>query len=78
MTITRFEEVSLKGQKRAKCSKCEKKLTRSRKFLQTLSPFNKAADGLSKTRDQIHGELREEIAAWKEEPVVCAACSEAT
>lgn len=73
-TIT-FNEVSIQGQKSVKCAGgCKRTLKRSRKFWQTLSPFNKNAAGELKTRDQIYDELRAERDAWVDEPETCSHC----
>lgn len=73
-TIT-FSEVAVQGQKSAKCAGgCKRTLRRSRKFWQTLSPFNKNAAGELKSRTEIQGELLAERAAWMDEPETCSHC----
>jgi hypothetical protein len=69
-----FDEVCAYGQKSVKCPSCGKKLKRSRKFFQTLNPFNKLPDGTPKNRKDIYAELSVEIASWKKEPETCALC----
>ncbi len=63
MTRIRFEEVSVKGMRRWVVN--GKKRQETRKFWQTLSPFNKAADGTPKTRDQIYEQILRERRDWE-------------
>lgn len=74
-TTMTFDEVALRGYKRVKCASCGKRLTRQRKFWQTLSPFNKKKDGSVKYADDIRAELRAECASWEREPEICSACA---
>lgn len=77
-TIT-FNEVAIQGQKSVKCSGgCGRRLKRSKKFWQTLSPFNKNAAGELKTREEIYEELRAERNAWLNETETCSHCATAT
>lgn len=70
-----FNEVSIQGNKTVKCARaCGQSLKRSLKFWQTLSPFNKNADGKPKTRDEIQGELKAERSKWLTEPEICKRC----
>jgi hypothetical protein len=62
MPTYRFPSVTLQAA-RKKDGKRQQKT-----FSQTLNPFNKAADGTPKTREQIMAELREEADRWKNEP----------
>lgn len=74
-TIT-FREVAVRGQKLVKCAGgCNRTLKRQRKFWQTLSPFNKNADGKVKGQGEIHRELIAESKAWQSEPETCSHCS---
>lgn len=73
-TVT-FQEVSIYGSKSVKCAGgCKRTLRRSRKFFQTLSPFNKNAAGELKTRDEIQSELLAERKAWIDAPETCSHC----
>lgn len=70
-----FQEVRLYGSKTVECeSGCGRKLRRSKKFYQTLNPFNKTNGGLVKSRSDILAELRTEITAWKSQTEVCSHC----
>lgn len=60
---TTFEEVAISATKRW-TDEAGKKRQKTRKFWQTLSPFNKCADGSLKTRDQIMVEIKAQRAAW--------------
>lgn len=74
-TTVTFNEVSLQGTKSVKCAGgCGRTLKRSRKFWQTLSPFNKNTSGTLKTRDEIYEELRAERNAWMGEAETCKHC----
>ena len=57
-----FNEVAIKATKRWK--EDGKTRTKTRKFYQTLNPFNKNADGTVKTREQIMTEITAERDAW--------------
>lgn len=73
-TIT-FNEVSLQGQKSVKCAGgCGRTLKRSKKFWQTLSPFNKNSAGEVKSRDEIYEQLRGERRVWAEQGEICTHC----
>lgn len=79
MATVTFNEVAIHGMKSVKCAGgCGRTLKRSRKFWQTLSPFNKNAAGGLKTRDGIYEELRAERNAWANEPETCKHCRQAT
>ena len=60
-----FEEVSIKATRRW-TDENGKKRQQTRKFFQTLNPFNTGAAGLPKSRDQIMSELQAEKAVWRE------------
>lgn len=75
MTTVTFNEVAIHGQKSAKCAGgCGRKLKRSKKFWQTLSPFNKNAAGELKGKAQIYEELEGERRVWLREPETCLHC----
>jgi hypothetical protein len=69
-----FQEVVLRTEKSGHCSVCRKAAVRSKKFSQTLNPYNKNEAGVPKTRDEIMSELREESAEWHQQPTVHARC----
>lgn len=58
-----FEEVSLVATKRW-TDESGKKKQKTKKFYQTISPFNKNKDGTVKTRDQIFEEVKLERDMW--------------
>ena len=62
-TRIQFEEVSVKATKRWKDSN-GKQRQETRKFFQTVNPFNKDAGGLPKTREQILREVMQERDEW--------------
>ena len=70
-----FQEVKLFGEKSVKCSGgCGRRLKRTKKFYQTLSPFNKTMDGRPKGYDDIYPELKADIQKWKAQPEKCSHC----
>jgi len=76
MATVTFNEVAIHGMKSVKCAGgCGRILKRSRKFYQTLSPFNKNAAGQLKSRDEIYEEIRAQRNAWVAETEMCKHCS---
>ena len=73
-----FAKVEHRATKTVKCDACGKRLKRSTTLFQTLSQFNKTADGELKTREQILTELRAQADEWQGEREWCAPCLEAT
>lgn len=73
-----FEKVEHRVTKSVKCDGCGKRLKRSTTLFQTLSPFNKTADGELKTRQQIGVELRDAETDWRSEREWCGPCWDAT
>ena len=73
MRVT-FEEVKYNMQKSGKCPVCGKTCTISKKFFQTLNPFNKNADGTVKSRDDIYKGLTIQIKDWKKIPPIHGKC----
>jgi hypothetical protein len=53
---------------------CGKRIRRAKKFYQTLNPFNKREDGMSKTAADIMPEIRAQAQEWQEAPEYCADC----
>lgn len=75
MQTVSFQEVIVQGQKSVRCAGgCKRTLKRSRKFFQTLSPFNKNAAHELKSRDEIMNELLAERRVWLDEPEICSHC----
>lgn len=58
-----FDEVAVRATRRW-TDEAGKKRQQTRKFFQTLNPFNKGADGLPKERDQILKEIFAKRDAW--------------
>jgi hypothetical protein len=63
-----FDEVSVKGVKRWKDPVTGKSRQETRKFLQTVNPFNKNAKGVPKSRDEIMAEIKKERDEWLAAP----------
>ena len=69
MTVAyRFQEVYIRATKRFVDASTGKKRTRTRKFCQTLNPYNKLPDGRVKGADDIRKELKIERDAWMATP----------
>lgn len=69
-----FPVVKLSIQARSPCGKCGVMCSRTKKFWQTLNPFNKNDDGSVKTREQITDELRVQAAAYRTQTIYHAKC----
>lgn len=75
-TVTeRYEPVRHKAVKSLPCPGCGRKVRRQRTFTQTLSPFNRNADGLPCTRGEVIQKLSREAAEWEREPETCSKCA---
>ncbi len=65
MTRFVFEEIVCSAKRTGKCSVCGKRWTKTKKFRQTVNPFNKNEDGSRKSREEIWVELKSEADAWQ-------------
>lgn len=78
MTRITFDEVSLRSRYTFRCSKCGRRVVRSRKFWQTLNPFNihkvGPLKGQVKDGSAIYAELHRAIDEWHRSDVTCAKC----
>ena len=63
MRIT-FNEVAVRATKRWTDPVTGKRRQQTRKFYQTINPFNKGTDGLPKSREQIIQEITAERDEW--------------
>jgi hypothetical protein len=63
-----FEEVNLTDNKSGICPVCGKHCSRTKKFWQTISPFNINAEGFVKSREEIYRELTVKIKEWGKIP----------
>ena len=59
-----FTKITQPARKTGRCPECGARRTRSTTLYQTLSPFNRAADGSPKSVAEVRAELRQEAAAW--------------
>ncbi len=66
MRVTRytFEEVSVKATRKWVDPETGKKRQETRKFSQTINPYNTNADGTRKTREQINAEICAQAQSW--------------
>lgn len=71
-----FDEVKLTVKATAPCGKCGNQCTRTKKFWQTLNPFNTNADGSVKTRDDIMSELGQQAAQYRTQTIYHAKCED--
>lgn len=71
-----FQVVELKFSKSGICPACGKSASRTKRFFQTLNPFNTNADGSIKTVEQIKSELVAKGTDWKIHPVLHARCED--
>ena len=76
MTSYHFQEISIRPQKRGKCSVCGKRRQRTKEFSQTLNPWNKNSKGHPKTWQEIDRELSAQASEWLKEPLICRGCSD--
>lgn len=71
---TVYDEIGYTCKKSGKCPVCGKPVTRTRKFYQTINPFNKNSKGKIKDRDEILRECQEKSKRWKQLPAHHAKC----
>ena len=76
MTTYIFQEVSVYGEKTAKCPKCGKYYKRKEKFWATINPWNVNKDGVMKSWDEVYQDVMNERAKWLEEPIEPHNCKE--
>ena len=66
MNVTvKFDEVAVRAKKTFRCT-CGRRCVRSKKFYQTLNPFNKDSNGITKSHWVIEQELQKQATAWKQ------------
>lgn len=76
MTVTRFEEVSLRGQKNVRCAGCGKRLRRSTTVTNTVNPYNRNAAGQVKTYGEVRADVERLLAEWRTAPERCGPCAD--
>lgn len=59
-----FSKVTFRISILASCVRCKKTYTRTKTFVQTLSPFSRNEDGTVKTAKQVLTSVREEAQKW--------------
>ncbi len=69
-----FPAIGFTAKKSGICPTCGKRATRSKRFEQTLNPFNKDKDDCIKTEGQIHIENKIAAEKWEKESVYHARC----
>lgn len=62
-----FQEISVRGVRRWKDPITGKQRQETKKFYQTISPFNRTKEGEVKNRNQIMEEIRVERDKWESE-----------
>lgn len=68
-TIT-YTAVSVKAVRRGRCPGCQKRVTRSQTFTNTISPFNRNPDGTVRTYQEVQARVTELAASWEPGPEV--------
>ena len=68
-----WESVVLVVRRSGKCPNCGKRRQRSKRFEQTVNPWNKNPDGTVRTRAEVVEAVRAEAAAWKPD-FTCFTC----
>jgi hypothetical protein len=63
--ITTYEQFSRREQRDSKCPVCGRYVRRSTTFTETMSPFNRNADGKPKDIYEITASLEEKAKAWE-------------
>ncbi len=71
-----FAEVAIKPSKTGICPGCGKKASRSKKFFQTLNPFNRRVNGTPNSRAEILGEIEAQAREWRSEPTYHQKCED--
>jgi hypothetical protein len=64
MSTYRFEPVIARRHAVGKCPVCGKRVTRSRNFENTISPFNRNEDGTRRTRAEVRQNVELEADQW--------------
>lgn len=63
-----FQRVGFSSTKKGCCSKCGKKCQQTKRFEQTINPWN------NKTSEQIQKENKKESDKWMKIPILCNDC----
>jgi len=74
MTRYVFDAIQTSRTKKGVCVKCGKRRQKTKRFTETINPFNKNANGTPKTRDQVQESVIEKARVWMSEPLVCTGC----
>jgi hypothetical protein len=64
VTTYYYEEVSAPARRKGNCPICGKATVRSKRFTQTVNPFNRNADGTVKTRAEVRASVDAQAIAW--------------
>jgi hypothetical protein len=72
--VTKFAEIGMTYESNFVCNSCGKRRSRSKKFYQTLNPFNRDKDGNPKTPEQIRCEVNMEADDWLKKTKTCRTC----
>lgn len=62
--MTTFRQISTRANHSGRCPACGERVTRSRIFVQTVSPYNRHEDGTPKSDREVWLAVRDEAAAW--------------
>lgn len=67
VTVT-YDVVKAGATRKGSCIVCGKKMSRSRTFSQTVSPFNRDENRVPKSYDEVLKAVREQALAWNPKP----------
>lgn len=71
-----FNEVAVTASKNLPCPVCGKKVRRQKRIWKTVNPFNRNANGVPKTRDEVYADVLAEAEVWKAVPEMHWMCAE--
>ena len=74
MACVPYIRVVLKNTRVGACTHCKNLTRRTDRHWQTINPYNKNAQGLPKTEEEIMVELRAEVAKRNASPLECRSC----
>lgn len=65
MPTHNFTGPKVRCERKGKCPACGKRVLRSRTFEQTVNPFNRNANGVPKTWEEVFADVRAQADAWQ-------------
>lgn len=77
MTRITYMAVGVTATRTGRCPVCGKRAQRSRRFEQTVNPWNRNAEGGIKTATEIYEEVRAAADAWQPDDLIHGKCRDA-